>query len=97
VYSQSFGGSVFPKSSFCGNYDWVKLSTWYQTASGNVTIGGWQVWPSWCSTTSVCRSFFSNNDYLLNCQTCKGKFRSGTWFTNRCFPNLVSHTTTVSF
>lgn len=98
VFWQDFGGSLFPKSSFCGNYDWRKGSTWYVTNNGNVTIGGWWSTGAWCNSSTLCKNYFSDNDYGIMCSgSCKGKFKSATWFTSRCVPNLITHTTTVSF
>lgn len=98
TYWEDFGGSVYPESSLCGYHDWVKGSTYYETSNGNVTISGWFETPVWCPSGKVCRNYHSDTDYWLNCPSCKGRFKSLTWFTTRCIPcSGPTHTTSVTF
>lgn len=100
VYWQDFGGMIYPGTSACGNHDWSKGSTFYETSWGDVPIGGWFSTGAWCMSGSVCRNYHSDAGSWLTCSTCEGRFKSSTWFTNRCFPNLVpfdGHLTSVAF
>jgi len=98
TYWEDFGGLVYPKSSLCGYHDWSKGSTYFETSYGNITISGWFSTGAWCDSSSVCRNYHSDTDYWLTCSSCKGRFKSNTWFTSRCIPALsLPHTTSVTF
>ena len=90
--------SLTPAASLCGYHDWIKQDTYYETYYGTVNISGWFEVPTWCDPAKVCRAYHSDTDYYLYCAACTGRFKSSTWFTNRCFPNMgPKHTTSVSF
>ena len=98
VYWQDFSGSVYLNSSMCGLHDWSKNGTKYQHAYGTTSITGWYSTGTVCSPGTRCRSFRSDVDYWLTCSSCIGRFRSSTWFTKRCMPNMgPDHGTAVTF
>ncbi len=88
VYWQDFSGSIYLGSSMCGLHDWIRKGTRYQHSTGTTDITGWYSTGTVCSPGTLCRSYRSENDYWLRCSSCIGRFRSSTWFTNRCMPNM---------
>lgn len=99
VYWQNFGGMVRPyPHPLCGSIDWIKSSTYYETADGNVTIGGWFSTGALCGSDWHCHNYRSETDYYLTCSLCRGGFHSFTWFTSRCIPNRgATRATWVAF
>ncbi len=91
-----FGGSVFPRSTFCGSSDWLRNATKYEDGDGVQTITGWIAEYTICPADKRCRAWQSDNLYTLSPSPFSGKFTSGFWFGNACFPNTISKTLTVS-
>lgn len=91
-----FGGHVFPRSTFCGISDWLRNATRYVDGDGTQTITGWSETAVICPPEYYCRNWRSNNLYTLYPSPFSGKFTSGFWFGNACFPNTISKTLTVS-